>query len=162
MLYRLKQFYWGLTSRIKKSDKEFIEIYLNSQELDLFSLLNKNEQLHSIRTARDVKKLIKDKEDEYRLVRAALLHDIGKIEVSLTIIDKSFLVLLHRFTKGKLKKFIGIKKVDVYYNHPEKGYNILKNYLDDERVLYLVRNHHNKEIVNDEELEILKKCDSKN
>jgi putative nucleotidyltransferase with HDIG domain len=162
MIYRVKQFYWGITSRIQKEDKEFINIYLNKHELKLFNNLGKNEQVHSIRTAKDVKDLIEDKRDEYKLIRAALLHDIGKIEKSLNVIDKSVLVMLHKFTKGKLKKFIGIKKIDVYYNHAEKGYNILKQYLDDERVLYLVRNHHNEDIVNDEELEILKKCDSKN
>lgn len=162
MIYRVKQFYWGITYKINKEDREFINKYLDKYELELFNNLSTSEQSHSIRTARDVKKINRDNEAEYKLVRAALLHDIGKIEKSLNVIDKSVMVLLHKFTKGKIKKFIGIKKVDVYYNHAEKGYNILKQYLDDERVLYLIRNHHNEEIVNDKELEILKECDSKN
>lgn len=162
MLYRVKQFYWAITYKINKEDKEFINKYLDKYELKLFNNLGKSEQSHSIRTAKDVKKIIKNNRAEYKLIRAALLHDIGKIEKNLNVIDKSVMVLLHKFTKGKLKKFTGIKKVDVYYNHAEKGYNILKQHLDDERVLYLIRNHHNEEIINDKELEILKECDSKN
>jgi putative nucleotidyltransferase with HDIG domain len=90
---------------------------------------------------------------------AALLHDIGKIEGKLNLIDKSILVVLDRITKGKIKEFKNLKKVDIYYNHPDKGYNILKNFDYNDRFLYLIRNHHNKSI-KDKELEVLIKCDS--
>lgn len=162
MLYRVKQFYWGITPNISKEDEEFLREYLNKTEIRLFFALNKNEQAHSLRTAKDVMDLVKDKESHDKLIRAALLHDIGKIEQKLNVFDKSIMVILHKITGGRLRKFTEIKKIDVYYNHAEKGYNILKQHLEDERVLYLVRNHHKEEIVDDEELDILKKCDSKN
>jgi hypothetical protein len=54
-----------------------------------------------------------------------------------------------------------VKKIDVYYNHAEKGY-ILLSRLDkySDRFLYLVRNHHENDIIEDRALEILKEADS--
>ena len=47
----------------------------------------------------------------------ALLHDVGKGEFGLNLVEKSVLVLLNNLTKGKIKKYDNIKQIDIYYNH---------------------------------------------
>ena len=75
-----------------------------------------------------------------KVAKAALLHDIGKSEYSLNVVEKSVLVILNKLTNGNLKKFDSIKIVDSYYNHPKKGAKILKEfkcitYLEDKNKL---------------------------
>lgn len=161
--YRVKQFYWSLNSKINDDDEQFLKYYMNSEELDLFNKLPDYEKKHSIRVARDVKEAYDgDSKTLERLVKAALFHDIGKTVRKFTPIDKSVMVILDCISKGKVKRFKKIKNIDIYYNHADIGYNMLKKYDYEERFLYLIKNHHNNNIIGDKELDILKKCDSKN
>ena len=164
--HRIKQFYLSITDKVDEKDKIYINKYLNKEELNLFYKLSNSEQKHSIRVAYDVeyicnKRPLKINEIQI-LIKAALLHDIGKIYPKLNSIDKSLLVIFNKVTNGKLKKFNSLKKIDVYYNHPEKGYNLLKNKGYDSKFLYLIKNHHNENIEKDLYLDILKFCDDKN
>lgn len=163
-IYRVKQFYWSITSKLDLEDVALIDKYLTEEEKELFNNLSIYEQKHSARVAEDVIKLCEaDKIINECLIKAALLHDIGKIYKKLNPIEKSLVVMLDNISKGKLKRFKRLKKIDVYYNHADKGYNILKNKgRYDERFLYLVKNHHNDNVIGDRELDILKICDSKN
>ena len=141
--YRIKQFLWAVTAKITVKDQMFIKKNLNETEQKLFFKLKTLDQKHCIRVAYKAIQLCKDKNiDDKRLIKAALLHDIGKTECSLRIIDKSFLVILDKISKGKLKKFKNIKKVNIYYNHAEIGYEILKKYNYDKKFLELIKNHH--------------------
>lgn len=169
-MYRVQQFLWSIFSKIDEDDLKFIDAYLDKEKAELFKKLSVSEMKHSIRVAKRVKNeydaFIKrngiDVKECYRrkFITIALLHDIGKIHKRINVIDKSLLVILNKITKGRLKKFTNIEKVDIYYNHAEKGADILKNYGFSERELFLVRNHHNNDIIEDKELEILKYCDS--
>ncbi len=166
-LYRVKQFFWALSARIDSGDFHFISLYLNPVEIDLFSKLPLYEQKHSIRVAEDVSEEYNLRMDKLKiskevLVKAALLHDIGKIEGKLNIIEKSILVIGDKLSKGKMKKISGVKKINLFYNHAEIGFEILKKYGYDERFLYLVRNHHNCLVKDDLELKLLIICDSRN
>jgi putative nucleotidyltransferase with HDIG domain len=163
-LYRVKQFYWSIVSKIDSKDKEFIDKYLNKQEKVLFTTLAAYEQKHSINVSEAVIKACRENNiNNKALVKVALLHDIGKTYKKLNPIEKSLMVVLDSISKGKLKRYNRFKKVDVYYNHGDKGYNMLKNTGNyDERFLYLVKNHHNSFIVGDKELDILRTCDNKN
>lgn len=162
-LYRVKQFYSALTAKIGENEKAFLNTYLNYNELQLFYRLAVYEQKHSINVAVYAKKLQETRNIKSDIiVKAALLHDIGKIEKRLNVIEKSILVLLNKFTKGRIRYISNSKCIDTYYNHPEKGYSILKKYNVDERVLYLVRNHHNKNIKDNKELNILIESDNNN
>ncbi|MDF2883659.1 MAG: metal dependent phosphohydrolase [Clostridiaceae bacterium] len=165
-IYRFKQFYWAITAKVNKNDKNFIEENLNEIEKDLFFRLSKSDQKHSLRVAYKVKVLCKESNiSDKILVKAALLHDIGKVECSLGVIDKSILVIADKILKGNLKKFKNIKKVNTYYNHAESGYEILKKYDYDKKFLNLIRNHHmtqNDCNAIDRELSILIKSDNEN
>jgi putative nucleotidyltransferase with HDIG domain len=167
-LYRVKQFFWAVFSRINKEDKIYIQTYLDKDEQQLFSKLSVSEQKHSIRVVKELERrseMDKGQEavalDREEFIKIALLHDIGKIERKLTPIDKSILVILDKVAGSRMRKMTNVKKIDVYYNHAEKGY-ILLSRLDkySDRFLYLVRNHHENDIIEDRALEILKEADS--
>jgi putative nucleotidyltransferase with HDIG domain len=162
-LYRVKQFYWSITSRVSAKDEEFIKEYLNAQEICLFQKLPDYEKMHAIKVAKDVEKLYNGEEErKVILMKAALLHDIGKASHRLTPVNKSVIVILDSISSGRIKKYDNIKKINVYYNHADIGYNMLKKFGYEERFLYLIKNHHNDNIIGDKELDILKKCDSRN
>jgi len=164
--YRVKQFFWGIISLFKKVDYVFIKKYLNDEEIVMFKELKKSEQHHCIRVCKD--SLYYKKENlidvnEYKLGKAALLHDIGKGACHLSLIEKSIIVILDKLTKGKLKKYHNIKQINIYYNHPEIGYNMLKNQRYYKEILEVVRYHHNKsKIKNNKLLQIINYCDNKN
>ncbi len=166
--YRIKQFIWGVTSLFKEVDYTYINKFLNEEEIKIFNKLKHNDKHHCIRVCKDSIKMRNDLNidiDMYKLGRAALLHDVGKGIKHLSLIEKSTVVLLDKFTKGKIKKFNNIKQIDVYYNHPKIGREILiKNgFENDKELLDVVRYHHNiKRADKNTMLNIIKICDDKN
>ena len=107
--YRIKQFIWGFTSLFKEVDYTYINKFLNEEEIKIFNNLKHNDKHHCIRVCKDSIKMRNDLNidvDMYKLGRAALLHDVGKGEKHLSLIEKSTVVLLDKFTKGKIKKFL--------------------------------------------------------
>ena len=167
-LYRVKQFMWGVTSYLKKVDTEYINKFLDKNEKELFNKLKHNDKHHSIRVCKDAINISKKKcsnIDINRVAKAALLHDIGKGEYGLNIIEKSALVLVNKATKGKMKKYSGIKHIDIYYNHGEKGADLLKDSNKyDKQFLDSIRYHHNKkqQAKNNQLLDIIKESDDMN
>ena len=162
-LYRVKQFYWSMVSKINDEDIEFLKTYLETYELQLFNQLPTYEQKHCINVARDVKLTCNQRDLQWKdLIKVALLHDIGKIYNIMNPIEKAIMVIMHKITNGKIKKYEKIKNVNMYYNHGEIGYNLLKKYSYDDRFLFLVKNHHNNNIRDDIELDVLKECDDRN
>lgn len=132
------------------------------QEQELFFRLQISEQKHCINVAY----AIRDKEitpkKEY-LIKLALLHDIGKIKLKLTPIDKAMIVILDKVTKGKARKYTRYKKIKVYYHHGEMGYELLKEIGGyDEHFLEIIRKHHCKGNKDDTLLMILQKWDDRN
>lgn len=165
-LYRIKQFIWAVTAPFKPIDRKIIEKYLNKQEQELFNKLIVSDKHHSIRVCTDAlsKYSNKDRIDRKKLAKIALLHDVGKSENRLNVIDKSILVILDKFTKGNLKNYTKIKKIDSYYNHPKKSVKILKE-IDikyDKEFLEAIEKHHYKNIGSNIYLKIIKECDDKN
>lgn len=164
-MYRFKQFIWAISACLEKVDDNILHRYLNENELDVFKKLQISEQHHSIRVCKDA--LVESNSlvniDREKLAKAALLHDIGKIEKKLTVIDKSLIVALDRITKGHLRRYTFIKKIDIYYNHPQKATKILKNLgTYDSEFLEIIEKHHYQHIGNNNYLKIIKKCDDNN
>lgn len=152
---RIRQFILCLFSALSLQDLEYIDEKLdNSIKYDFLRLSN-YEKKHSILVAQAVEKEIKNDPD---LVLAALLHDIGKVKHHINIIEKSIFVVLDHLTEGKLKKYDRNKSINIFYNHGEIGYDILKNTRYNNRILYLVKDHHNKSVTNDD-LNIIRKFD---
>ena len=163
-MYRVKQFLWAIISFFKKIDDNILEKYLDSKEIELFMKLKKSEQYLSIRVCKDSLKMCEiNNLNKYKMAKISLLHDIGKIEGSLNVMEKSILVIMNKLTKGKMKNIKNNKKIDLYYNHPIKSVNILKdiNKYDDE-FLDAIKYHHSNELYENNYLKVLKICDEKN
>lgn len=165
---RVKQFYINVTDTMNKEDYDYVEKILNKEEVDLFKKLLKSEQKHSLRIAKEIEynidnKMINNEEilkNRDIIIKAALLHDVGKTRKKLNVIDKSIIVILNKLTKGELIKLEKSKKVQCYYKHSEYGYEILKDKIDNKLILNIVKNHHNNDC--DEIVEFFKKIDDDN
>ncbi|WP_234124802.1 HD domain-containing protein [Clostridium hydrogenum] len=163
MFKRIKQFYNYMTANVDAEDKMYLDKCLNTDERNLFDKLSVHEQKHSINVAKDVENICdKNSMNSSNLVKAALMHDIGKLKAKMNIIEKSIIVILDNISKGRIKRFTKLEKIYVYYNHPDDGAKILEELNENSRILYLIRNHHNKSIKDDLELSILKICDDRN
>ncbi|WP_258876464.1 HDIG domain-containing metalloprotein [Clostridium sp. CM028] len=163
-LYRVKQFYRSMVSKINDEDLEFLKMHLETYELQLLNQLPTYEQKHCINVARDVKLTCNQRKLESNdLIKVALLHDIGKIYNSMNPIDKAIMVIIHKVTNGKIRTYKKNKNVNIYYNHGDIGYSLLRKYGYNDRILFLVKNHHNNNnITGDIELDLLKECDDRN
>lgn len=159
MIYRVKQFFQGLFANISKEDRAFINKYLNQDEQVLFFKLRLNEQYHSLKVAYGC---CGCEPNNRSLIRAALLHDVGKLGSNLNLINKSLVVLLTKFhlEEGKLPSFL---KKAVYFkkHHPELGYKMLLSYEIDTHELELIRQHHEPHKETDQEMRILQYYDNK-
>ncbi|SQC01690.1 HD domain-containing protein [Clostridium tetanomorphum] len=112
-MYRIKQFYIYIKDKMEYSDEKFIDKHLNNYEKRLFNRLSMKDQKHCVRVAYDVEKICinhKGDIDTNKLIKAALLHDIGKIEFGLNVLDKSILVIWIIYQVGKLKNFQSPRK----------------------------------------------------
>lgn len=168
MVYRVKQFIWHLTSKWQSIDNELINKYLSKKEIEVFNKLNISEQQHSIRVCNDALDKVNNeniKINKNKLAKVALLHDIGKSDKTLNVIDKSIIVILDKLTNGELRKYNNIKKIDIYYNHPKKGVKILEdiNKYDNE-FLEAISKHHRKDKIFERNiyLKIIRECDDRN
>lgn len=163
-LYRVKQFIWAVKSLSEDIDTEYVNKFLNKKERKLFNKLKKTDKQHCIRVSKDAVHLSKGRNINLnRVAKVGLLHDIGKCEYGLNIIEKSVLVILNKMTKGTLKKYDGIKAVDSYYNPAEKGANLLKHFNTyDKEFLDTVRYHHSNKIQGNKLLDIIKESDNRN
>lgn len=166
MLYRVKQFIWAITAPFKPINEEILNKYLNKEEKVLFNKLGKSDKHHSIRVCKDALNTYSNKTniDEKKLAKIALLHDIGKSEHKLNVIDKSALVILDKFMNGNLIRYSNNKKIDLYYNHPKKSINMLKKSsgIYDREFLEAIEKHHYKSVGSNIYLKIIKECDDNN
>ena len=150
-LKRIKQFYINATDLMKNEDYDYVKRKLNNEEYKLFNKILKSEQKHSVRIAKEIEFIIDNNliddidiiENKNLLIKAALLHDIGKSKQKVNIIEKSIIVILNKLTKGRLKKIQKSKKIQCYYNHSEYSYNLLKDIIEDDLILNIIKNHHN-------------------
>lgn len=156
MLYRVRQFYKALFAKMTPSDQAFYKQYLTAKEITLFEQLKVYDQKHSVLVAKYLAQLTP--EDPY-MIKAGLLHDIGKQVYPLNPVEKGLMVILHKLSKGKIQGFKALKMVKGYYEHPLLGYQLLEACGEyDAHFLMLVRDHHQKQIT-DEQLKRLKQAD---
>ncbi|MFA9397235.1 MAG: HDIG domain-containing metalloprotein [Clostridiaceae bacterium] len=158
--YKIKQFIWAIFAKINYDDKKYVRKILNKKEEILFLKMTTSEQKHSIRVSKAVEKeLLNNKEYDIDLVKSALLHDIGKIKCKMNTIEKSFIIIFNKLTKGKIKNKKIKNKINLYYKHGDLGCDILKAYGYSDKFYFYIKNHNNKNI-DDYKLNILKKYDN--
>ncbi len=90
MLYRTRQFFFGLTARPAAEDLAQARRILSAPQMALFLQMQPGEQAHSLLVMR---KLLAQGETDSHLLTAALLHDVGKIRGRLRIWERSLIVI---------------------------------------------------------------------
>lgn len=140
MIYRIKQFYRGLFARVTPEDQQFLRRHLNDREIFLFRRLRVGEQRHCLNIAYDC---LSVKKNDTTLIKAALLHDVGKIESNLTLANKSLVVLIIKLNVPEklLPKFLH-KALYYKIHHPKLGAEFLKEIGTEAPVIFLTRYHH--------------------
>ncbi|MFA5867836.1 MAG: HD domain-containing protein [Actinomycetota bacterium] len=163
---RVKQFIRGLFARLTENDYTFIADYLTKDELDLFKTMSRYDRKHAL----DVGRYLAGHGAGLPLIRAGLLHDIGKANCpELTLIRRSVCVAIEAYKpeeadvlakkgKGKLARAINVHK-----NHPELGAAILEELAADPYIIGLVRFHQNGEAPTDvqRDLGVLRDADDR-
>lgn len=155
MIYRIKQVFYGLTAKMTVGYHKFVRGYLNNNEQKLFYRLRVGEQVHSVRVALGCKN---DKPHNNKLIKAALLHDVGKVDSNLNIFNKVLVVILTKYQirDNRLPAFI--RRALFYKNrHPQIGAEFLKQLGLDKEIIYLVENHH--KLSSNEDINIIQKYD---
>ncbi|QUH25778.1 HD domain-containing protein [Serpentinicella alkaliphila] len=160
MIYRIRQFINGINAKIYNEDKIFIEKYLNNKEQELFYKLRLSEQRHSLNVAYGCNK---EMSANSTLIKAALLHDIGKISSNLSIINKSLVVIsiALKIKDSYLPIFLR-QALNYKLNHGHLGYELLKNLVSDEKMLMLIKHHHYPDDYMIPEMQVLIKYDDLN
>lgn len=168
-IYRVKQFFWAFFSRITEKDIEYINEKLNKEEKQYFFRLSKGEMKHCIRIAKaidenyyDLYEVTNNKEHREKIIKAALMHDIGKINKRVNVIEKSIIVILGKLTKNKIKKYSNFKKIDVYYNHAKMSEPILKELKYEDYWIHVIKNHHKYGELSNKDISVLQYYDNKN
>jgi hypothetical protein len=88
--YRLCQLWQALGKKPANNDLELVESVLTPSEISLFQRMDPSEQVHSIRVLRS---LIDKGERQSDLLKAALLHDVGKSCFPLRLWERGLIVL---------------------------------------------------------------------
>lgn len=126
MIGRIWQFVRAVTARVSVEDGKYIAAHLSADEQKIFFAMSVADQVHSLRTAYTVERLIiEDKRgvDKEFLIRCALLHDTGRRAGDLTIRGKVFVVLITSLAPAFAERLElnGNHALYVYHNHAELG-----------------------------------------
>lgn len=99
LTYRLKQFWWVVASPpLSEAARAAVAARLSPAELALFARFGRSDQWHSYRVMRFLEEAGHTQPD---LLTAALLHDVGKTRVSLSVWERSLIVLGGMLWPGK-------------------------------------------------------------
>lgn len=177
-MQRVIQFWRAINAHLSGSDFDFINIYLNKKEQNLFFAMRLYDQRHVLNVAYTARRLTqKDSANinEKLLMKACLLHDVGRTAKDIFLFDKVFAVLLDKYlpkTAHKLAKYNNSRNrsfwkkrrhaLFIYYHHAAIGAEKLQKIkLYD--IAEIIKYHHAPPKCGDcRELIILRKADSLN
>ena len=167
VIKRVLQFIRAVTARVSVEDGKYISTHLNAEEQKIFFAMSVADQVHSLRTAYTVERLvIEDKRgvDREFLIRCALLHDTGRRAGDLTIKGKIFAVLITSIAPkfAERLELNGNHALYVYHNHAEIGARRLQK-LGLFKEAKIIAKHHAKPKPDDPfELKLLRLADNEN
>jgi hypothetical protein len=147
MTHRLQQGFRALFAFTREVDYDFAARYLTPSQLALFKGMTQSEQLHSLQVLRDIL-AESDVGVPDDLLKAALLHDVGKSRYHMDVFRKTIPVLVHlispklwvRLGRGNERNPF-LRPFVVGLKHAKWGAELLAETGASERLLWLVRHH---------------------
>ncbi|NLY56391.1 MAG: HD domain-containing protein [Firmicutes bacterium] len=139
-MVRVKQFYRALTAKIEPADRDFLQKYLGEQERALFYQMDPIDQRHCLDVAQHAYRIATARglgPKRATLVKAALLHDIGKIRGETTLLTRVAYVLRRR----SIERRSGAK-TRILSGHAERGAHMAETFGIDPEIVELIRDHH--------------------
>ncbi len=174
---RVIQFIRAITASINFTDERFLADYLTAAEQKLFRQMSIPDQRHSFNVAYTAQQLA-ERSTGIRLrllTRAALLHDVGRTNLSTA--DKVLAVLFSAAFPFRAQQWAGNKdlrhphgiaarfhqRLFVYYQHGAMGARRLQQLGSDREIVKMVARHHQKAADDDPaELALLRQADQMN
>ena len=150
MKKRLGYHFWQLQQSfnpsLSQNDWDRIRLYLSPVEIVLFSKLPIPDQNHSLRVLNSV---LDEGENDEDLIKAALLHDIGKGLHPLRRWERVFAVIVSGFSTELaitwgMGEPEGFKRpLVILQKHPDWGAELARETGSNETVVWLIQNHEN-------------------
>jgi putative nucleotidyltransferase with HDIG domain len=150
IIYRLKQFYYGMFSKYTAGDEVFARSYLNIDEMALFNQLPSFEKKHCVIVARKLSASARlhTELDQRKLIRLGLLHDIGKVAEKNSLMTKSILVIIRFFLpwlydrladRGENHPFF--RRFYIHKHHGAVGAELLSKIGESAELLSIIAKH---------------------
>ncbi|NOR89297.1 MAG: HD domain-containing protein [Anaerolineales bacterium] len=144
MTYRAGQFLNLLTAKRKREHRRFVYEILDPSMATLFFRMSDSDQAHSVRVFQT---LVNQGEEDDDLLRAALLHDVGKSLHPLRAWERSLVVVTNQMLPnqilnwGKSEPYGWRKPFVVALQHPEWGAVLVQQEGGSETLVTLIRYH---------------------
>jgi hypothetical protein len=144
MTYRAGQFLNLLTAKRKREYRKFVYEILDPSMATLFFRMRDSDQAHSVRVFQT---LVNQGEEDDDLLRAALLHDVGKSLHPLRAWERSLVVVTNQMLPnqvlkwGKSEPYGWRKPFVVALQHPEWGAVLVQQEGGSETLVTLIRYH---------------------
>lgn len=172
---RSRQFFRALFSKMEQDDHEAVNKYLDRREKKLFYNMDPAIQKHCVNVAATILDMVSGRPELNSpvLIKAGLLHDIGKSQGTFTVMDRVWYVLVKKVSRRLAKKlakpgnagfFARLRNsFHLHIYHSEIGATIAETAGLDKELVYLLRNHHNHCLSSQsEKLAVLLKADELN
>ncbi|MFZ5639343.1 MAG: HD domain-containing protein [Bacillota bacterium] len=182
IIKRTRQLWRALTAKMTAADHALVSRFLNKTEQNLFFQMDVAIQKHCVNVAYTLEELLAGQAntrawspgpDTTLLIKAALLHDIGKITGRFTVLDRIWYVLVrkvsHRLARRIAKEGRGgwlTRLRNAFYihvHHGELGSDLARQNGFTDKLIMLIRLHHDQERPDDSvELKLLRRADELN
>ena len=146
LTYRIQQFKLAIDPHIQPVQIKELSPYLNGSQITFFKKMQPSEQRHAYEV---LEKLKAEGCDHPDLLRAALLHDVGKILYPLKPWERAMVVITQQIAPsltiqlGQRKPIGFFKAFVVAANHSEWGADLISKTGASEILVDLIRNHEN-------------------
>lgn len=165
LAYRARQFWNALPGPRKRVETETLLPHLSPSQIVLFRRMQPSEQTHAYQM---LERLKASGQTDPDLLAAALLHDVGKVLVPLSLLDRVVIVLGKRFFQRRARRWSEgtpsrlRRPFVVAAHHPDWGADLAEQAGASSRTVDLIRRHQDIPSVDDSLLSALQSADDEN
>lgn len=163
-------------TKLNSQDIQIIDTYLDDSGKFLFYQMSRVDQHHALAVTRDILGQLKDApgyQDYDTLIKAALLHDVGKVRGDFSFLSRVLVGLVKRISPTLRGKW-AFTNPNTYWQkvrygfyvdliHPLRGAHMAKIFGIEPEIVEMIRHHHDPPLDGQSSnLALLQKADSKN